>query len=382
MVRLGKSEKQKVLWLWDRLDSLGGVEIVILNIAKKLDRNKYDIYMAVFQDGPIRKMFEEIGVKVAVISRNKKFDLKTFYHLYHFIKDEHIDIIHTHGHFPGIAGRIAGRLLNKKIVSTYHLALNEDGHPYLTKKVTKITLPLANYVTFVSKGVEESFYFDSMVFDEKLILKRKHFTIYNGIDLTEIEKIISTIDISDIRKKLSIANNDAFLMTAGRLTEQKGHYYLIKAMQEVTLHFPNVKLLIFGDGELKQTLNDLIKTYDLVENVSILTPTKEIIQIMASADIFVVPSLWEGLPMALLEAMAVGMPVVASNVTGINEIIKDGVNGVLVEAKNEKGLSESIIKLIKNEEFRKNISNNARKTVIERFTLEKMVESYEYLYKR
>jgi glycosyltransferase involved in cell wall biosynthesis len=185
---------KKILFVWDRLDSLGGVEVVIYNLSKKLSEKGYSVYLAVFKNGYVRQMFEEIGVNIKVFQRKNKFDLNLFKEFYNFVKNEKIDVIHTHGHFPGIIGRFAGKLLKKKVISTYHLALNEDGHPTITKILTKITLPLADYITFVSQKVEKSFFNDSMVFDYSLINKRNHFTIYNGVDIEEINKSLEGLD--------------------------------------------------------------------------------------------------------------------------------------------------------------------------------------------
>lgn len=372
--------KINILWLWDRLDGIGGVETLLLSMAKNLDRSRFDIYIGVFKMGYVASYFEEAGVKVVEIPRKGKFDFQTIPMLMKIIRELEIDMIHTHGHFPGFVGRIAGKLIGKKVISTYHLALHEDGHPYFTKILTKMTLPLADYVTFVSRGVEESFYNESMVFDKGLIGKRTHFTIYNGVDLNGIDRVVSTVDKNTVRKELSVSRDEVLLLSVGRLTEQKGHRYLITAIAEVVKHCLNAKLLIFGEGELKSALKSLIKDYALADRIRIMPPTRDIFKVMVGSDIFVLPSLWEGLPMGLIEAMAIGKPVVASNVTGVNELITSGVNGILVESKNPEALFEAIVKVIKDKELSMSLSENARKTIEKNFTIEKMAESYIYLY--
>jgi glycosyltransferase involved in cell wall biosynthesis len=375
-------KKLKILWLWDRLDGIGGVETLLISMAKNLDRSKFNVYMGVFKMGYVASYFKEAGIKVIEIQRKGKFDFQTVPRLLKKIKELKIDVIHTHGHFPGIAGRIAGKLAGKKVISSYHLALHEDGHPLSTKILTKMTLPLADYVTFVSKGVEESFYNKSMVFNKGLISKRKHFTIYNGIDIAGIDRIVSSTERTKIREKLNVSENEILLLNAGRLTEQKGHRYLIAAMADVVKHCPNAKLLIFGEGELKGALEGLIMDYALADRIRIMPPIRDIFKVMVVSDIFVFPSLWEGFGIVLAEVMAVGTPVVASNVIGVNEIIKTGVNGILVESEDIKALSSAIIRVIKDEKLRKFIADNARKIIRENFAIEKMVESYEYLYEQ
>jgi glycosyltransferase involved in cell wall biosynthesis len=372
---------KKILFVWDRLDSLGGVEVVIYNLSKKLIEKGYSVYLAVFKDGYVRQMFEEIGVNIKVFQRKNKVDLNPFKEFYNFVKNEKIDVIHTHGHFPGIIGRFVGRLLKKKVISTYHLALNEDGHPTITKILTKITLTFANYITFVSQKVEKSFFKDSMVFDYSLINKRNHFTIYNGVDIEEINKSLEGLDRNLIRKYYEIDKDDIFLLNIGRLTEQKGQKYLIEAMRKIVKVNKNVKLVIIGEGELKEYLEKMIDQNSLEEHIKIFPPTRDIFKVMASADVFIFPSLWEGLPVVLIEAMAIGIPIIATNVTGINEIITNNHDGILVESKNADTLADAVTDLINNKEKIKSLVLNANNTVKERFTLDRMSNYYESLYK-
>ena len=371
---------KKILFVWDRLDSLGGVEVVVYNLSKKLSEKGYSVYLAVFKDGYVRQMFEEIGVNIKVFQRKNKFDLNPFKEFYNFVKNEKIDVIHTHGHFPGIIGRFVGKLSKKKVISTYHLALNEDGHPTITKILTKITLPFADYITFVSQKVEKSFFNDSMVFDYSLINKRNHFTIYNGVDIEEINKSLEGLDRNLIRKYYEIDKDDIFLLNIGRLTEQKGQKYLIEAMRKIVKVNKNVKLVIIGEGELKEYLEKIINQYSLQEHIKIFPPTRDIFKVIASADVFIFPSLWEGFGIVLIEAMTIGIPIIATNVTGINEVITNNHDGVLVESKNADILADAVTDLINNKEKIKSLVLNANNTVKERFTLDKMSNYYESLY--
>ncbi len=373
-------QKNNIFWLWDRLDAIGGVETFLLNLAKHLDKSRFNIYMGVFKTGYIESYFRDAGVKVIEIKRDSKFDFQTIPRLISAVRRLKIDVIHTHGHFPGISGRIAGKLTGKKIISTYHLALNEDEHPLSTKIITKTTLPLAHYINLTSKGVEKSFYGHSAVFQKNFINKKKHFTIYYGIDVDAIDKAVSGINKDDVRRSLSISEDDIFLLTAGRLTEQKGHCYLIDAIKKVLVKQPKVKLIIFGEGELRQKLEKLIIQSKLTDYIRILPPVKEIFKIMAASDIFVFPSLWESFGLALAEAMAIGKPAIATNVTGVNEIINHGENGILVKNRNADVLSDAISRVIENKELQKLLSENSRKTIVNHFTIRKSVENYTCLY--
>jgi len=106
---------KKILFIWDRLDSLGGVEMVMYNLSKKLQTRSFKIFLVAFKDGYLRQIFKEVGVNVTVFERKTKLDFALFQKLYCFIKKKNIDIVHTHGHFPGIIGRLVGKLLKKKL---------------------------------------------------------------------------------------------------------------------------------------------------------------------------------------------------------------------------------------------------------------------------
>jgi len=373
-------KRLNLLWLWDRLDSVGGVETVMLNLAGRLDKKKYKIALGVFKAGLMEARFREAGVEVKLIKRNGKFDPFVISRILKLIRELEIDIVQTHGHLTGIAGRIAGRLAGKKVISTYHAALHEDGYPSSTKLATKLTLPLAGCVTFVSRGVEESFYGESAVFREDLMGKKKHFTIYNGIDVEAIDRAVSGADRKEIRRSLSVADDDIFLLNAGRLTEQKGQVYLIEAMKEVVPNHPNAKLLILGEGELKGALEALIAKCGLKGSVRIMPPTRDIFRLMAACDIFVFPSVWESFGLALAEAMAAGKPVVATNVTGVNELIIAGESGILVRPRDAAGFVEAIERIIEEPSFGESIALKAKHRAREYFNVSTMVGLYEKLY--
>lgn len=372
--------KINLLWLCERLDAIGGVETLLMAMARNLDRSKFNIFLGTFKDGYVSDYFEEIGVRVIRIRRRGKYDFLTLKELLGAVRDFDIDVIHTHSHFPGIAGRIVGRLAGKKIISTYHLAMHEDGYPKSTKLVGKVTLPLANYVTFVSKAVETSYYGDSAIFDADLTGRRSHFTIYNGIDVDAVQASTACVNTAEVRESLDLKEDTIFLVTAGRLAEQKGHCYLIEAMGTVTRRFPNARLLIFGEGDLKEKLEKQIKDLGLTKSVRLLPPTRDILKIIAASDIFLLPSLFEGLPIVLLEAMAIGRPIVANDVTGINEAIRNGWDGILAEPESVANLASCITAVASDKELSLSIGGEARASARKRFDIKKNIHFYDRLY--
>jgi glycosyltransferase involved in cell wall biosynthesis len=167
----------------------------------------------------------------------------------------------------------------------------------------------------------------------------------------------------------------------GRLAPEKGIKFLLKAWKDVLKEFPQAQLLILGEGSEKENLLAQTQRLNLSESVEFKGVIKDISSFLAAADIFVLPSLAEGMPVALLEAMAWGLSAIASRVSGTVEVITSGKNGILVEPGDVPGLSRAIINLLADAELRRRISGAARKRVKESFSLEKMVESHLQLYR-
>ena len=187
---------------------------------------------------------------------------------------------------------------------------------------------------------------------------------------------ISLVDRAAVRKELGLHNDDIFLLSIGRLTYQKGHEFLVQAMSKVASQVPNAKAGICGDGPLRPQLEAQIVEAGLSSQVRLLGAWEDISPLLASADIFILPSRWEGLSRALMEAMAAGFPVIASKVDGIKDLITDGVNGLLVPSEDAEALGKSILQLIDNAEMRKQIAAAGQAHVLQAHSVDDMCRKY------
>lgn len=370
----------KVLWIIDPLVHVGGVETLLLSLAGYLGRRRFSITLCTEKKGCLAKRFKEAGVGVVEIPRRGKSDAGALWALYRFIQQRQFDIVHTHGQYPGISGRLAGWLARSRIVSSYHAALHEEPHHRLTKWVTRLTLPLAHKYIFVSQETERSYFGSSQLFSPELWECRKSFTIYNGIDVQKIADRIARVDPRKKREEFGLLPEDEVLVTIGRLTEQKGQVHLVKAMRLVVEVRPRTKLLIIGEGELRPKLEQETQRQGLSGKVHFVGVRDDVFEVLKCADLFVLPSLWEGLPMTLLEAMAVGTPVVATAVTGVREVIESEVNGLLVPSRNPEALVVGILKVLQTKEWARQLADRARAEVQERFSMERMAQEYEQFY--
>ena len=186
----------------------------------------------------------------------------------------------------------------------------------------------------------------------------------------------SSVDRAAVRKELGVNENDIFLLSIGRLTFQKGHEFFVHAISKVISRFPNVKAGICGDGPLRSQLETQIKESGLSNQVKLLGAWEDISPLLASAEIFILPSRWEGLSRALMEAMAAGLPVIATQVDGIKDLITDGLNGLLVPSEDAEALGNSILQLIDNAEMRKRIAAAGQAHVLQVHSVEDMCRKY------
>ncbi|MDD5658175.1 MAG: glycosyltransferase [Elusimicrobia bacterium] len=201
-------------------------------------------------------------------------------------------------------------------------------------------------------------------------------TIYNGIDIAEQP----AGERDSKRRELGLGAEDVLIGAIGRLDEQKGHAYLVEAMSRMR-NLSRAHCVIMGDGPLRGKLEARIRRLGLKNSVRLLGEVDDASSRLSALDIFVLPSLWEGLPNALLEAMAHGLPAAASSVDGVCEAVEDGVTGFLVPPKDPDALAGALSKLIADAQTRRRMGAAGRARVAERFSFSRMLASYEAAYR-
>ena len=289
---------------------------------------------------------------------------------------EKIDIIHGNGIHHLIYAFLASKIFSnrrkpKKIIVTLHSYLHGTPLEKLTLLIESILINLlADKAIPVSKS-----------FTKKLIHygvnPKKIQTIYNGVTLKTFQNINNFI--------LPIKPSSSLLIAYSATHEpRKGHIYLIQAFSIVLKEFPNAKLVLTGKGPLTKNLKHLAKKLKIEKNI-IFTgqiPYKDLYNLLHNINIFVFPSLAEICPIAVLEAMAAGKPIVATNVGGIPEIVKQNINGILVQPKNPEKLASAIIEIAKNPKKAEIMGQKSRKIVEENFNLTKIVENITNCYRK
>ncbi len=356
-----------------------GAEGVILQIIKNIDRSRFQPVVVSFRDPymdniPLMKEAEHLYIPTELMYLFGRYDIITSaFRLRKLFKKYNTHILHCHEYKSDIIGYIATRNSNVHLISTQHLwageALTAKIYEYLDsiiirskafEKIITVSEDIKN--TLIKRNIEE----------------RRIYVIPNGID---VDKYDVQVDERIIRDKLNIAYDKIIICCIGRLSPQKGHYFLLKAAAEVIKSNQNVIFLLAGDGPLKEDLESLSLGLGVKNNVIFTGYRDDITDILKMSHLFVMPSLSEGTPMALLEAMASGKAVIATNVGGIPEVIKDRFNGILVKPKDIKGLVNSIIELLENEKLVNEYGENAKACIKLKYSAEIMTRKYEDLYK-
>jgi glycosyltransferase involved in cell wall biosynthesis len=204
--------------------------------------------------------------------------------------------------------------------------------------------------------------------------------VYNGIDTERFAKRNEFARVA-LRRQLGI--NDAPVVgIVARLSDVKGHIYLVRAMRAVVDRLPEAVLLIVGEGKMETAIRKLSDELSLLKNIFYIGEVKDTVEPLSAMDIFVMPSLKEGLGLGLMEAMAMGLPVIGSNIGGIRSLIKDGENGILVEPKDPAELSAAILEMINDAGKAARLSANAQVFIRKNFSREKMVSETKEAYRQ
>ena len=197
-------------------------------------------------------------------------------------------------------------------------------------------------------------------------------TIYNAIMPFDV----SHIDRTAVRQKIGLKKDDVFFIAVGRLVYEKGHEFLVEAMSTVARSDPHAIAGICGAGPLQDPLQAQIEKLNLQDKVKLLGQWDEIPELLAASDVFVLPSRWEGLPMALLEGMMAGLPVIATQVEGVDEVVQPGEHGLLVPLESPLELAQAILQLLRSPQDRQRMGRAARERVLHSYTTDRMCEAY------
>lgn len=357
-----------------RQGQIGGGESHLLSLVENLDRTKFEPTVLSFTDGPMINALNAMNVNNHVIYTEKPFDVTKWKKVKHFISSQKVDLIHAHGTRANSNIMWAAKKLGIPVVYTVHgWSFHPDQHLF----VRRVRIMGEQYLTSKS-NINISVSASNQQSGKKYIKSFKSVVINNGIDQ---KKFNPSASYKNLRADLNIPSGKVLVLFIARFTSHKQPLTLIQAFEQALKKNPNLHLLMVGDGDQKKEAIELIEKKALQPHITLQSFRQDVPAVLASADIFVLPSLWEGLPIGLLEAMAMGKAIIASNVDGTSEIIQNEQNGLLVETENlVANLSNALINLSVNENKRRVFGKKAIETVQKKYNATEMTRQIEEIY--
>jgi len=345
----------------------GGAEKLILEELRILCKDKRFIFEVIlpFSKGPLYEEFKKLSINIISFnsSHNKIGLIITYFKIYKYLKKRKFNIIHIHTIYNPFVVLLCKVTMFSKVYLTIHrytkFTFTQILSFYFSDKVIACGKNLANFLL-------------------QYLPERKVFLLLNGIK--ESHKVYNVSQLKELKSNYGVQNNYPVVLSIGRLTKQKGYTYLIKSISLLKNDYPKIKLIIAGDGELREKLEDLIRELNLNNNIKLLGIIKNVFELFKISDVYVNSSLSEALPLTLLEAMSSRIPMVVTNVSGNKELVINGKTGLLINPKSEHEIAKAIKKLIDNPELGKRLAENGYKLFKEKYTIEKHCENLANLY--
>jgi glycosyltransferase involved in cell wall biosynthesis len=362
---------ERVLYLITEL-SMGGAQQALARLLSGLNRERFSPSIACLYngDGPAAQAIRNLGIPVTDLRMGHKLDLAALARLQRLIAAARPAILHTSLFHANLPGRIAGRLAGVPvIVSSERTMAMESEWRY---RLNRWTIGWVDRVVAVSQKVAE------FCIGHIGLPANKVTVIYNGLPVPEESKGCQ----EEARKALGLPDGTPVLGAVGRLDPAKGFDVLLRAFAIALKTCPgsDTRLTIVGDGPLRRSLQALAGELDVATRTTWTGFRRDVPALLPAFDLFVQPSLFEGLPNSVLEAMAVGLPVAASDAGGIPEVVVDGQTGLLAPAGDPAPLAAAMVRLLGDPALRRQMGQAGRERVRQQFSIQKMVDETQTLY--
>jgi len=383
---------KKILFIITKSE-MGGAQRFLYELVTHLDAQMYVILVAAGRNG---ELFEKLFKKDIKTARIRNFsnipgikNFLAFIEIFNLLRKFRPDILYLLSSEAGFIGSLAGSFYsllfwreNLKIIYRIGGWAFKEPHNIFIKKIylwsEKFSSVLKDIIIVNSE-------FDrQLAIKNKITKPNKITTIYNGISLNEIKFFLTEEAKKFINSKILYSKfyilNSILIGTIANLYKNKGLEFLVKTMSVIKGQMSNVTLMIIGDGPERKNLEKLIKKYKLKNNVFLLGAIPDAYKYLKALDLFVLPSIKEGQPWVILEAMAAEVPIVATNIAGIPEMIENGKSGLLVEPADPAALANAIEKMLAHPSLAQECIKNASIVVKEKFNITEMMEKNEKLF--
>jgi len=359
---------KNVLHLCESSDT-GGAESILISLVEGLDKNRYRSVVCLLSDGWLKVELEKRRIETVVIPQPHSFDVLWLIRVYRFLKDRGIHVMHSHEFATNVYASVLSSLTGVPVVATAH-GKNYYGDKWRRRVAYRF---VARQSTMVAVSAD----LKRFLMERIGIPAGDIRVVHNGIDLSRYAVHEGN---NDVEAELGISAGQPVIGTVGNLFAVKGQTYLLRACKRLAGEFPTFVLLIAGEGDQLDLLRKEASVLGISGNVKFLGFRDDVPSLLQAMDVFVLPSLSEGLPLSVLEALALEKPIVATNVGGVPEIMEDGVTGYLVPPRNPDVLSEKIRLLLRHPDIASEMGRAGRKRVEEAFSLKQMIQEYQLVY--
>ena len=350
-----------------------GAESIVLTLGKNIRDAGFQSVIGALEDGRHNGNIELVeragkeGIETRTFKCNGRFDVGAIFRVKNYLVRERVSLLHTHNYKSDIIGAMAARLAGVPAVATAHGFTDMDASVSFYEKLDRMFLK-----RFFRRVVVVT---EKMLPDLRPEIKR---VIPNGIDAdglkSDQEKRVT------FRSKYSVDAGDILVGTVGRLSKEKNQKMFLQAIEPVLQRDRRVKAVIVGSGPEERNLRDFARSRQIAERVIFTGNVEDMVSVYSSLDIFVISSVTEGVPLTVLEAMAFGLPVIATRVGGIPQVIEEGRSGILIDARDTEALRKTIDGLIHEPSQGQRLGETAQSIIRKNHSLERMCSGYRKVY--
>jgi len=380
-------DKPKLLYVITQPE-WGGAQRYVFDLATSL-KDEFDITVATGRVENSRELLDKLeaeNIKTHVFQNLVRkirpwTDFQAFLEITLFLNSNKFDIVHLNSTKAGVIGSFCANLNNiKKILYTAHGWAFNEPLPFWKKKFYKITERISAKST--TKIITLSRLETEIGTLEKIAPADKFVQIYHGIKPSEIFDRKESIKQINEKFNLNLQDDEVIIGSVANFYKTKGLKYLVTSWRDIVQKFPKSKLVIFGEGKLKSILEQQIAKNQLQNSIFLPGSLKNAKKYLKAFNIFILPSVKEGLPYVILEAMNAELPIIATRVGGIPEIIENNVNGLLISPADPDEIIDAVLTLLNNPSLTNQLSQKAKQILDEKFNFEKMIDETSRLYKK
>lgn len=371
----GTPEKLNVLQVCDHLGWEGsrmhGVKRLFAWMIPRFDKSRFNVSLVSLRKKDLsEETLESFGVDITYLHKSK-FDPATLTALLKVIDRKQIDILHLHGYGATTFGRLAGKM--RRIPTILHEHANLTDTPWFQKIADRALAPSTDIAIAVSKSTAD------FVINARQMPARSVKTVYLGVPLDEFSRSRTAEEIAIARRELGIREGEAAIGTVTRLHESKGNSYLVEAAALVLKERPHARFFLVGEGPLLPDLQAQAQALGLGDRFVFHGFARDVAAVVSAFDLTVFPSLWEGTPLTVFEALAMGKPILATDADGLLDVLTDDLDAMIVPKRNSRALADGIVRLVDDPALRSRLGAEAVRTSLQ-YDIATFVRKMERLY--